>query len=111
VKRALLVVLVLAFTSGVVHGDALGSAARGAVRGVSSGVQARQTPLQASLADAMRYRKIAEEYDRRSRVAGWIAVCIHERTGPYGGITERDAKRACADEAPGAVELESDGTP
>lgn len=35
----------------------------------------------------------------------WIADCIHERTGPAGGISELDAADICTAEAPAGDEL------
>lgn len=57
-------------------------------------VKAR-TPIQASVYAAIRYQRLADMYAKRARGQAWIAVCIHERTGPDSEVSEREALKVC----------------
>lgn len=48
--------------------------------------------LFASIADAKPHR--------RSRDSAWMTACIHERTGPVGGVSKSEARKICKAEQP-----------
>lgn len=37
---------------------------------------------------------------RRSRDSAWMKACIHERTGPVGGVSHAEARKICKSEQP-----------